>query len=114
MELSKTFAVLAAAIVSLSAVPGTARAEADEDAAKALAKESKCTTCHSVNKKKDGPPYKETAEKYRGKPDAVEKLYEHLTTNPTIKVKGKEEQHKSPKTDDEAEIRNLIAWILEQ
>ena len=114
MDIRNALTVLAAATVALSAVSATAFAEADADAAKALAKESKCTTCHSVNKKKDGPPYKETAEKYRGKPDAVETLYKHLTTNPTVEVKGKEEQHKSPKTDDEAEIRNLIAWILEQ
>ncbi|MCB1908256.1 MAG: cytochrome c [Rhodocyclaceae bacterium] len=114
MDISKPVAALAAAIVALAFAPSMAFAEADAEAAKDLAKESKCTTCHSVNKKKDGPPYKETAEKYRGKADAVDTLYKHLTSNPTVKVKGKEEQHKSPKTDDEAEIRNLIAWILEQ
>ena len=84
----------------------------DEDAAQALAKKSNCTKCHSVDKKKDGPSFKETAAKYKGNADAEQKLYTHLTTNPKIKVDGKEEEHTSPKTKDEAEIKNLIAYIL--
>lgn len=84
----------------------------DEDAAKALAKKSNCTKCHSVDKKKDGPPYKETAAKYKDKADAEQKLYLHLTTNPMVKVDGNEEKHVNPKTTDEAEIKNLIAYIL--
>lgn len=110
MKFIGSFAVV---VLSLG-FSASAVAEVDAEAAKDLAKESKCTSCHSVNKKKDGPPYQETAEKYRGQADAAEKLYKHLTTNPTIKVKGKEETHKSPKTEDEAAIRNLVAWILAQ
>jgi cytochrome c len=39
-------------------------------------------------------------------------LFIHLTTNPKVKVDGKEEAHDSPKTRNDAEIKNLIAWIL--
>jgi cytochrome c len=85
---------------------------ADDAAAEALVKKSKCTTCHSVDKKKDGPAFKEVAAKYKGKPDAEQKLYTHLTTHPTIKVDGKEEKHESLKTTDDKEIRNAISWIL--
>lgn len=91
------------------AAPGYAL---DEEAAKALAKQSNCTKCHSVDKKKDGPSFKETAAKYKGKADAEQVLYKHLTTNPTIKIDGKEEKHVNPKTTDEAAIKNLIAYIL--
>jgi cytochrome c len=84
----------------------------DAAAAEALAKKNKCFNCHSVDKKKDGPAFKVTAEKYRGKPDGEQKLFTHLTTNPKIKVDDKEEEHPSPKTRNEAEIRNLAAWIL--
>lgn len=84
----------------------------DEDAAEALAKASKCTKCHSATKKKDGPPYKETAAKYKGKADAVDKLYKHLTTSPMIKVDGKEEEHTAVKSTNDADIKNLIAYIL--
>jgi cytochrome c len=84
----------------------------DEAAAEALAKASKCTKCHSPTKKKDGPSYKETAEKYKGKADAVDKLYKHLTTSPKIKVDGKEEEHAAVKSTNDADIKNLIAYIL--
>lgn len=91
---------------------GMARAEVDADAAQALMKKSNCGKCHAIDKKKDGPPYKETAKKYRDKPDAEQKLYTHLTTNPKVKVEGKEEEHTSLKTKKEADIRNVVRWIL--
>lgn len=92
-----------------SALPAHA---VDEDAAQALAKKDKCTKCHSVDKKKEGPSYKETAAKYKGKADAEAKLYTHLTTSPKVKVDGKEEEHTSIKSANEAEIKNLVAYIL--
>lgn len=84
----------------------------DEDAATALAKKSECTKCHALDKKKEGPSYKETAAKYKGKADGAQKLYTHLTTNPKVKVDGKEEEHTAVKTKDEAAIKNLVAYIL--
>ena len=84
----------------------------DVAAAEALAKKSGCMKCHSVTAKKDGPSFKDTAGKYKGKPDAVAELTKHLTSNPTIKIDGKEEKHESPKTKDDAEIKNLVAYIL--
>ncbi|MDP1691472.1 MAG: c-type cytochrome [Burkholderiaceae bacterium] len=86
----------------------------DADAAQALAKKSHCTKCHSVDKKKEGPPYRETAAKYKGQADAAQKLFTHLTTSPKVKVDGKEEEHAAVKSKDEAEIKNLIAYILSQ
>ena len=95
----------------LAATPALAL---DADAAQALAKKSNCTKCHSVSAKKEGPPYKETAAKYKGKADAEQKLFTHLTTGPKVKVDGKEEEHTMVKSKDEAEIKNLIAYILAQ
>lgn len=100
------------AVVLLFAWTGTVAAEVDADAAEALVKKNKCSKCHAIDKKKDGPPYKETATKYKGKPDAEQKLYTHLTTSPKVKVDGKEEEHKALNTKNEAEVRNLIRWIL--
>lgn len=91
---------------------GTAMAEVDADAAEALVKKNKCSKCHAVDKKKDGPAYKETAAKYKDKPDAEQKLYTHLTTSPKVKVDGKEEEHKALSAKNEAEVRNLVRWIL--
>lgn len=103
---------LIAAAAAFAFVAGGAHA-VDEEAAKALAKQNKCTKCHSVDKKKDGPSYQETAAKYKGKPDAADKLYTHLTTSPEIEVDGQKEEHTAVKGSD-ADIKNLIGWILSQ
>ena len=84
----------------------------DVAAAEALAKKSNCTKCHSVDKKKDGPPYKETATKYKGKSDAEAKLVKHITTGPKIKIDGVEEEHQIVKSKDDAEILNLVRYVL--
>jgi cytochrome c len=84
----------------------------DADAAQALAKKSNCFKCHAVDKKKDGPAYKEVAAKYKGKADAEEKLVKHVTTGPKIKIDGKEEEHEIVKSKNDAEVRNLVRWIL--
>ncbi len=108
--MNKKKAAVMAAVLLLGT--GTARAEVDESAAQALMKKSNCGKCHALDKKKDGTPYKETAKKYKGKPDAEQKLYIHLTTNPKVKVDGKEEEHTSLKTKKEADVRNVVRWIL--
>lgn len=84
----------------------------DVAAAEALAKKSNCTKCHSLDKKKDGPPYKETAAKYKGKSDAEAKLVKHITTGPKVKIDGIEEEHQIVKTKDETEILNLVRYVL--
>ena len=86
--------------------------EVDVAAAEALAKKSNCTKCHSVSAKKDGPAYKVTAEKYKGKADAEATLIKHLKTGPKIKIDGVEEEHQIVKSKDDAEIKNLVRYIL--
>lgn len=109
----KTLAAVVASAAALLAGASPAFA-ADAAAAEALAKKSNCMKCHSVSAKKDGPSFKETAAKYKGKPDAEQKLVTHLTTNPKIKIDGKEEEHASLKTKDNAEVLNVVQWILSQ
>ena len=94
------------------AMSGAYAQNVDVSAAEGLMKKSGCFKCHSVSAKKDGPSYKSVAEKYKGKPDAEEKLYKHLTTHPTVKVDGKEEKHESLKTTDDKEIKNVISFVL--
>ena len=84
----------------------------DVSAAEALMKKSGCLKCHSVSAKKEGPPFKETAAKYKGKADAEAALFKHLTTNPKVKVDGKEELHDNLKTKNEADIKNVVKYIL--
>ena len=105
----KTYLMILAVLLSGGALIADA---ADDAAAEALAKKSGCLKCHSVDKKKDAPSYKEIAAKYKGKADAEQKLFTHLTTNPKVKVDGKDEAHDSLKTKNDAEVKNVIGWIL--
>jgi cytochrome c len=89
-----------------------AYAAVDADAAQALLKKSDCLKCHAVDKKKDGPAFKETAKKYKGKADAEDKLTKHITTGPMVEMDGKKEEHKMIKSKDPAEIKNVVQWIL--
>ena len=89
-----------------------ASGDVDERAAEKLMKKSGCNKCHSLSAKKEGTQYKETAAKYKGKPDAEEKLFKHLTTGPEIEVDGKKERHDRPKTKKDDDIRNIVRYIL--
>jgi cytochrome c len=102
--------LLGAALVGCAGMAGAA--DVDVDAAQALIKKSDCGKCHAVDKKKDGPAYKETAAKYKGKATAEDELYKHLTTTPKVKIDGKEEEHKAVKSTNEAEVKNLVRYIL--
>ncbi|MCK2127754.1 class I cytochrome c [Thauera aromatica] len=101
-------AILAAGLASL---PGVA-AEVDAAAANALVRKSKCLTCHAIDKKKDGPSYKEIAAKYRGDPAAEETLVQHVTVPSKVEVDGKEEEHETLKTKDPEAVGNVVRWIL--
>jgi cytochrome c len=109
-------AVLVIAGSMLLATAGSAMAQGAPDAAaaEALMKKSECFQCHAAARKKDGPSFKETVAKYKDKarPEAEAAIYKLLTTKPKVKVDGKEEPHDSLKTTNEAEIRNVIAYVL--
>ena len=110
--MSSKLCVVLPALVLAAGTAMAADAPVDAAAAEALAKKSGCLKCHSIAQKKEAPSYKSIAEKYKGKPDAEAALQKHMTSNPRVKVDGKEEEHDSPKTRNEAEIRNLVRWIL--
>jgi cytochrome c len=109
--LSMVAPVLSAVALILAAP--VASAAIDVEAAKALAKESECFKCHTVEKTRKGPSYTKIAAKYKGKPDAEAKLIKHVTTGPRVKLEdGSEEDHRIVDTKDQAEIKNLVGWIL--
>jgi len=100
-------------IVLVGTLSGPASA-ADDLAARKLAKENNCFRCHAVEREKDGPAWSSISSKYRQKPDGEEKLLKHLVSAPKIKLleQGIEEEHKIAKFRDEAQLRNLVEWIL--
>ena len=102
-----------AALLTVAAV-NPANAAVDADAAQALAKSNDCFKCHAIDKTKKGPAYKKIADKYRGKEaEGEQKMYKNVTTGPKVKLEdGTEEEHKILETKDQAEIKNLIHWVL--
>jgi cytochrome c len=111
------FATTASLLVACAAWTAPDAWAADADQAQALATQNNCFKCHHVEKKKDGPSYKEVAAKYRdkGKAEAQERILNHLTTGEKAKFPdGHEEKHKVIKAKDPAEVKNLVDWILSQ
>ena len=85
----------------------------DADAAQALARQSNCFKCHAIDKKKDGPAWRDVAAKYKGKPEAEARLITHITSGEKAKFEdGHEEEHAIVKTKDKDQIKNLVDWIL--
>jgi len=106
---------VALVLAALACAATTASAAPDAEAALALARANNCFKCHSVSKEKDGPAFKKTAEKYRGKLEAQAKLVHHLTSGEKAKFPdGHLEDHKIIDTKDDAQIKNLVDWILAQ
>ncbi len=86
---------------------------ADAASAEKLAKQSNCFKCHMIDQKKESTSWHDIAVKYRGKPDAEEKITYHLTSGEKVKFDdGHEENHKIVKSKDPVEIKNLVSWIL--
>ncbi|MGB8435167.1 MAG: c-type cytochrome [Burkholderiales bacterium] len=112
MALLKTIFTLGAGALILGLMPAAFAADVDAAAAEALARKSGCLKCHSTTRDKEGPSYKSVAEKYKGKADAQQKLVQFLSTESKVKVDGKEEIHKALDTKNEADVRNVVGWIL--
>ena len=62
--------------------------------------------------------FRKIADKYKGKADATDKLVQHLTSSPKVKLAdGTEEEHKVIATrpaKDMAQVKNLVEYILAQ
>lgn len=95
--------VIATLAVASVAFMGTARAD------EALAKEKGCLMCHSIDKKKVGPAYKDVAAKYKGQAGAEAKLVAKVSAGAGLAAGG------HPKTKAEpAEVKTLVKWVLSQ
>jgi cytochrome c len=106
--------VAAGTIVFAAGLPlPAAAAPVDAAAAEALMLDSGCNKCHKIDKKKDGPAYRDVAAKYRGKPDAEATLTHHVTSGEMVKFDdGHEEQHKKVKAKNPEQVKNIVNWIL--
>ena len=107
------FAIAAAFGIALGASADAIAVDAA--AAQQLARQSNCLKCHAVDRKKEGPSYKDVAAKYKGKPDAHATVFQHVTSGAKVKFEdGHEEEHAIVKTKEKDKIDNLVDWILAQ
>ncbi len=91
---------IALPLVALAlALPGIASAD------EALAKKNNCLKCHAVDKKKDGPAFKEVAKKQKGN---EAKLAEFILKGGKV---GNED-HDPIKSKSADEAKTLAKWIL--
>ena len=109
--MSLAFSLVLGLIAALGFAP-PAHAQ-DANAAEQLVKDNKCTKCHAVDRKKDGPAFRDVAAKFKPEADAKSKIVHHVTSGEKVKfADGHEEKHKQIKVKDQAELDNLVLWIL--
>jgi cytochrome c len=94
---------------SLGLFFGNAQAQ-DAKAGEDAVKKSGCLKCHSVSADKDGPSFKTTAAKYKGKADGAATVQGELKSG-MMKVDGKDVKHAAFKGSD-ADLKNVVAYIL--
>ena len=107
--------LLAAVAVVFGMSLSTGAFAVDADAALSLARQNGCLKCHSPDKHKDGPAYRDVAAKYKDKDHAetVKKLLNHITSGEKAKFPdGHEEEHKIIKVKDVAQQTKLVEWVL--
>lgn len=91
----KRIAMIAAASMVLA---WSATAGAQEP----LAKSSGCLNCHAAATKKVGPSFKDSAAKYKGKPEAEAMLVAKLSDS---------KQHPATKATPD-DLKSLVKWVL--
>lgn len=84
----------------------------DADAAQALARKGNCFKCHAIDKMKDAPSFKEIASRHKDKVAAEAALVTYLKTGPKVQIDGRQEDHEIVKTKSDAEVLNLVRYIL--
>ena len=93
-----------AACLATFALAGPAVAGSAEDI---IAKE-KCNKCHTATTTKKAPSWASVAEKYKGNPDAANKIFLELKNGGKI---GDEDDHKKVVASD-ADIKAIAAIVL--
>ena len=98
------FVLTVAATFAALALAGPAAAGSAEDI---IAKE-KCSKCHTATTTKKAPSWASVAEKYKGNPDAANKIFNELKAGGKI---GDEEDHKKVVASD-ADIKAIVQIVL--
>jgi len=97
-------------ICGAGAMPSAEEVTPEISPGERLVRANDCISCHAVDKKVVGPAYRDVAKKYRGQPDAVQKLSQKIreggsgdwgdvlmTPHPTLAL---------------GQLREMVTWIL--
>ena len=80
-------------------------------ASKEIASKNACLGCHAVDKKVVGPAFKDIAAKYKGQPDAVEKLAKKVRVGGSG-VWGPVPMPANAALSD-ADAKTVVKWVLD-
>ena len=79
--------------------------------AEALARKSKCTSCHAVSKRMIGPSFKDIAAKYKGDKDAQAKLESKVRKGGSGSF-GYLPMPGASKSVSDEDIKTIVEWVL--
>lgn len=111
-----TLTVVGAAVLAWTGAGSAQQLTAGQ--AKTLMVKGDCATCHSIDMRVVGPSYVEVANKYKGDPNAPEKLFAKVRAGGSGSfglVAPHGEVNMPPNPQDkisDADLTKLIAWIL--
>jgi cytochrome c len=81
-------------------------------ASEEIIKKARCTACHAVDQKRVGPAYKDVAAKYKGQPDAVNKLMAKVRNGGAGNWGEIPMMANGPDKISDADLKTAIEWIL--
>lgn len=105
---SPSLAVLALAAPALLGLLVAPPAWADQ----ALAQSKACMACHTIDKKRVGPAFKDIAARYAGQPDAAAQLATKISQG-SRGTWGAVPMPSNPGVS-EADAKKLAVWVLQQ
>ena len=109
--------ILLAALLALSLTACDQRNAADPNAgppsspAEALARKSKCSSCHAVHKRMIGPAFKDIAAKYKGDKDAQARLESKVRKGGAGSF-GYLPMPAAPQSVSDEDIKTMVQWVL--
>ena len=106
--MKNTIATIASvAVLGLLAAPAAQATDGET-----LYQEVGCSACHTVDKKRMGPTYKDVAAKYKGQADAAEKLFKKVRTGGAGVWGNIPMTPNPPERVSDEELKTIIDWIL--
>ena len=98
-------------VVTVVAAMSLSSAAYSADSGEELFNNSKCNSCHKLDKRTVGPSVKEIAEKYAGNSDA-QAMLEKKVRNGGGSVWGKMPMPKTKDSVSDADIKTMVEWAL--